>query len=132
MRLHLGKGSCPAQPPLIPGVGSEGITCMFPPCLQVNASRQEIKLQEECDLLINIIQQRRQIITTKIKEGKVLFMLPLSFLILMPFTPLLTLCHHQLTAFIPLIVFLAHDILVPVCIFSDVSFNTFLESQNNK
>uniref|UniRef100_A0A3P9B0X7 RING-type E3 ubiquitin transferase n=1 Tax=Maylandia zebra TaxID=106582 RepID=A0A3P9B0X7_9CICH len=38
--------------------------------LTVNASRQENKLQEECDLLINIIQQRRQIIATKIKEGK--------------------------------------------------------------
>uniref|UniRef100_A0A674I4W2 RING-type E3 ubiquitin transferase n=1 Tax=Terrapene triunguis TaxID=2587831 RepID=A0A674I4W2_9SAUR len=38
---------------------------------QVNASRQETKLTEECDLLIEIIQQRRQIIGTKIKEGKV-------------------------------------------------------------
>ena len=27
---------------------------------------------EECDLLIDLIQQRRQIIATKIKEGKVL------------------------------------------------------------
>lgn len=41
--------------------------------VQVNASRQENKLLEECDLLINIVQQRRQIIATKIKEGKVLF-----------------------------------------------------------
>lgn len=38
---------------------------------QVNASRQEGKLMEECDLLIDIIQQRRQIIGSKIKEGKV-------------------------------------------------------------
>ncbi|KAF7215748.1 transcript variant X8 [Nothobranchius furzeri] len=38
--------------------------------VEVNASRQENKLLEECDLLINIIQQRRQIIATKIKEGK--------------------------------------------------------------
>ncbi|TKC37836.1 hypothetical protein EI555_012852, partial [Monodon monoceros] len=38
----------------------------------VNASRQEAKLMEECDLLIEIIQQRRQIIGTKIKEGKVM------------------------------------------------------------
>eukprot|EP00066_Takifugu_rubripes_P018236 XP_011607502.1 PREDICTED: E3 ubiquitin-protein ligase Midline-1-like isoform X2 [Takifugu rubripes] len=38
--------------------------------VEVNASRQENKLLEECDLLVNIIQQRRQIITTKIKEGK--------------------------------------------------------------
>ncbi|XP_029112588.1 E3 ubiquitin-protein ligase Midline-1 isoform X2 [Scleropages formosus] len=39
--------------------------------VEVNASRQENKLMEECDLLIDIIQQRRQIIATKIKEGKV-------------------------------------------------------------
>uniref|UniRef100_A0A8C3IBC2 E3 ubiquitin-protein ligase Midline-1 n=1 Tax=Chrysemys picta bellii TaxID=8478 RepID=A0A8C3IBC2_CHRPI len=39
--------------------------------VEVNASRQETKLTEECDLLIEIIQQRRQIIGTKIKEGKV-------------------------------------------------------------
>ncbi|XP_034291431.1 E3 ubiquitin-protein ligase Midline-1 isoform X2 [Pantherophis guttatus] len=39
--------------------------------VEVNASRQESKLMEECDLLIEIIQQRRQIIGTKIKEGKV-------------------------------------------------------------
>ncbi|TKS67145.1 E3 ubiquitin-protein ligase [Collichthys lucidus] len=38
--------------------------------VEVNASRQENKLLEECDQLINIIQQRRQIIATKIKEGK--------------------------------------------------------------
>ncbi|XP_036082367.1 E3 ubiquitin-protein ligase Midline-1 isoform X2 [Rousettus aegyptiacus] len=40
--------------------------------VEVNASRQEAKLMEECDLLIEIIQQRRQIIGTKIKEGKVM------------------------------------------------------------
>ncbi|KAL2102303.1 hypothetical protein ACEWY4_001471 [Coilia grayii] len=39
--------------------------------VEVNASRQEGKLMEECDLLIEIINQRRQIIGTKIKEGKV-------------------------------------------------------------
>uniref|UniRef100_UPI003AACE7A7 E3 ubiquitin-protein ligase Midline-1-like isoform X2 n=1 Tax=Centroberyx gerrardi TaxID=166262 RepID=UPI003AACE7A7 len=38
--------------------------------VEVNASRQEGKLMEECDVLIDIIQQRRQIIGTKIKEGK--------------------------------------------------------------
>ncbi|KAK1876755.1 E3 ubiquitin-protein ligase Midline-1, partial [Dissostichus eleginoides] len=38
--------------------------------LNVNASRQEGKLLEECDVLIEIIQQRRQIIGSKIKEGK--------------------------------------------------------------
>uniref|UniRef100_A0A4W5PGQ5 Uncharacterized protein n=1 Tax=Hucho hucho TaxID=62062 RepID=A0A4W5PGQ5_9TELE len=37
-----------------------------------NASRQENKLLEECDLLMDIIQQRRQIIATKINEGKVI------------------------------------------------------------
>ncbi|XP_007455129.1 PREDICTED: E3 ubiquitin-protein ligase Midline-1 isoform X2 [Lipotes vexillifer] len=40
--------------------------------VEVNASRQEAKLMEECDLLIEIIQQRRQVIGTKIKEGKVM------------------------------------------------------------
>uniref|UniRef100_A0AAY3ZZM8 E3 ubiquitin-protein ligase Midline-1 n=1 Tax=Denticeps clupeoides TaxID=299321 RepID=A0AAY3ZZM8_9TELE len=39
--------------------------------VEVNASRQEGRLMEECDLLIDIIQQRRQIIGSKIKEGKV-------------------------------------------------------------
>uniref|UniRef100_A0A3P9B8K9 E3 ubiquitin-protein ligase Midline-1 n=1 Tax=Maylandia zebra TaxID=106582 RepID=A0A3P9B8K9_9CICH len=39
--------------------------------VEVNASRQEGKLLEECDVLIDIIQQRRQIIGNKIKEGKV-------------------------------------------------------------
>ncbi|TKS66301.1 E3 ubiquitin-protein ligase [Collichthys lucidus] len=38
--------------------------------VEVNASRQESKLLEECDVLIDIIQQRRQIIGSKIKEGK--------------------------------------------------------------
>uniref|UniRef100_A0A3B3ZP54 E3 ubiquitin-protein ligase Midline-1 n=1 Tax=Periophthalmus magnuspinnatus TaxID=409849 RepID=A0A3B3ZP54_9GOBI len=38
--------------------------------VEVNATRQENKLLEECDLLINIVQQRRQIIASKIKEGK--------------------------------------------------------------
>ncbi|XP_010768225.1 E3 ubiquitin-protein ligase Midline-1 isoform X2 [Notothenia coriiceps] len=38
--------------------------------VEVNASRQEGKLLEECDVLIEIIQQRRQIIGSKIKEGK--------------------------------------------------------------
>ncbi|XP_052004447.1 E3 ubiquitin-protein ligase Midline-1-like [Xyrauchen texanus] len=36
-----------------------------------NAAHQESKLTEECDVLINIVQQRRQIISTKIREGKV-------------------------------------------------------------
>ncbi|XP_063811630.1 E3 ubiquitin-protein ligase Midline-1 isoform X2 [Pseudophryne corroboree] len=39
--------------------------------VEVNASRQEAKLMEESDQLIEIIQQRRQMIGTKIKEGKV-------------------------------------------------------------
>ncbi|XP_028846828.1 E3 ubiquitin-protein ligase Midline-1 isoform X2 [Denticeps clupeoides] len=39
--------------------------------VEVNAVRQENRLSEECDVLIDIIQQRRQIIGTKIKEGKV-------------------------------------------------------------
>uniref|UniRef100_A0A3Q3GPP7 E3 ubiquitin-protein ligase Midline-1 n=1 Tax=Kryptolebias marmoratus TaxID=37003 RepID=A0A3Q3GPP7_KRYMA len=39
--------------------------------VEVNASHQEGKLMEECDVLIDIIQQRKQIIGSKIKEGKV-------------------------------------------------------------
>uniref|UniRef100_A0AAQ4R7M0 E3 ubiquitin-protein ligase Midline-1 n=1 Tax=Gasterosteus aculeatus aculeatus TaxID=481459 RepID=A0AAQ4R7M0_GASAC len=39
-------------------------------CGTINASKQENKLLEECDLLITIIQQRRLVIATKIKEGK--------------------------------------------------------------
>uniref|UniRef100_A0AAQ4QGZ9 E3 ubiquitin-protein ligase Midline-1 n=1 Tax=Gasterosteus aculeatus aculeatus TaxID=481459 RepID=A0AAQ4QGZ9_GASAC len=38
--------------------------------VEINASKQENKLLEECDLLITIIQQRRLVIATKIKEGK--------------------------------------------------------------
>ncbi|KAG7463739.1 hypothetical protein MATL_G00179920 [Megalops atlanticus] len=38
--------------------------------VEVNASQQENKLMEECDHLIEIIQERRQIIGAKIKEGK--------------------------------------------------------------
>uniref|UniRef100_A0A3Q3JCM0 E3 ubiquitin-protein ligase Midline-1 n=1 Tax=Monopterus albus TaxID=43700 RepID=A0A3Q3JCM0_MONAL len=38
--------------------------------VEVNASRQEGKLMEECNVLIDIIQQRRQVIGNKIKEGK--------------------------------------------------------------
>ncbi|XP_049609843.1 E3 ubiquitin-protein ligase Midline-1 [Syngnathus scovelli] len=38
--------------------------------VEVNASHQESKLLDECDTLIDIIQQRRQIIGNKIKEGK--------------------------------------------------------------
>lgn len=37
----------------------------------MNASRQEGKLMEECDVLIDIIQKRRELIGSKIKEGKV-------------------------------------------------------------
>ncbi|XP_030210817.1 E3 ubiquitin-protein ligase Midline-1 [Gadus morhua] len=46
--------------------------------VEVNASRQEGKLLEECDLLIEIIQQRRQIIGSKIKEGKTVRMRKLA------------------------------------------------------
>ncbi|XP_035378754.1 E3 ubiquitin-protein ligase Midline-1 isoform X1 [Electrophorus electricus] len=42
-------------------------TCQY---VEMNASHQEDRLIEECDVLIDIVQQRRQIIGTKIKEGK--------------------------------------------------------------
>ncbi|TSK17841.1 E3 ubiquitin-protein ligase Midline-1 [Bagarius yarrelli] len=46
--------------------------------VEVNASRQEGKLMEECDILISIIQERRQIIGAKIKEGKAVRMRKLA------------------------------------------------------
>uniref|UniRef100_A0A4W4GUJ9 E3 ubiquitin-protein ligase Midline-1 n=1 Tax=Electrophorus electricus TaxID=8005 RepID=A0A4W4GUJ9_ELEEL len=46
--------------------------------VEVNALRQEGKLMEECDLLISIIQERRQIISAKIKEGKTVRMRKLA------------------------------------------------------
>lgn len=68
-------------------------------CLQVNASRQENKLLEECDLLVNIIQQRRQIITTKIKEGKVLVIDYVACFSLMHYFMLLVLNWSQFAHF---------------------------------
>lgn len=47
------------------------LLCSFWIDSQVNASRQEGKLMEECDVLIDIIQKRRELIGSKIKEGKV-------------------------------------------------------------
>lgn len=72
---------------------------MLPVCLQVNASRQENKLLEECDLLVNIIQQRRQIITTKIKEGKVLAIIYVACFSLMHYFRLLVLNWSQFAYF---------------------------------
>lgn len=72
---------------------------MLPVCLQVNASRQENKLLEECDLLVNIIQQRRQIITTKIKEGKVLVIDYVACFSLMHYFMLLVLNWSQFAHF---------------------------------
>ncbi|XP_036349380.2 E3 ubiquitin-protein ligase Midline-1-like [Ochotona princeps] len=40
--------------------------------VEESASRQEAKLVEECELLVRVIQQRRQAISTKIQEGKAL------------------------------------------------------------
>ncbi|XP_066542164.1 E3 ubiquitin-protein ligase Midline-1 [Hoplias malabaricus] len=46
--------------------------------IEMDASRQENRLMEECDVLIDIVQRRRQIIGTKIKEGKVVRLRKLS------------------------------------------------------
>lgn len=53
-------------------------TCFSP---QVNTAMHEAKLVEECDELVEIIRQRKQVIAVKIKESKVKyfqvsFMLP--------------------------------------------------------
>ncbi|XP_069749298.1 probable E3 ubiquitin-protein ligase MID2 isoform X2 [Narcine bancroftii] len=40
--------------------------------VEVNTAIQENKLKEECDELMDIIRQRKQIISVKIKEGKVM------------------------------------------------------------
>lgn len=41
------------------------------PFLQVNTAMHEAKLVEECDELVEIIRQRKQVIAVKIKESKV-------------------------------------------------------------
>uniref|UniRef100_A0A4W3GRL4 Midline 2 n=1 Tax=Callorhinchus milii TaxID=7868 RepID=A0A4W3GRL4_CALMI len=46
--------------------------------VEVNTALQEAKLKKECDELMDIIRQRKQVIAVKIKEGKVS---PLSFII---------------------------------------------------
>jgi len=45
-------------------------TCL---CLQVNTAMHEAKLVEECDELVEIIRQRKQVIAVKIKESKVTY-----------------------------------------------------------
>lgn len=45
-------------------------TCV-PTSLQVNTAMHEAKLVEECDELVEIIRQRKQVIAVKIKESKV-------------------------------------------------------------
>lgn len=44
-------------------------------CLQVNTAMHEAKLVEECDELVEIIRQRKQVIAVKIKESKVKYSL---------------------------------------------------------
>lgn len=39
--------------------------------VQVNTAMHEAKLVEECDELVEIIRQRKQVIAVKIKESKV-------------------------------------------------------------
>ena len=52
--------------------GNEPLICfpVFYP-VQVNTAMHESKLVEECDELVEIIRQRKQIIAVKIKESKV-------------------------------------------------------------
>lgn len=46
------------------------LTCTYI-SLQVNTAMHEAKLVEECDELVEIIRQRKQVIAVKIKESKV-------------------------------------------------------------
>lgn len=61
------------------------VICVPPnPCAavpgQVNTAMHEAKLMEECDELMEIIRQRKQVIAVKIKETKVRGASPLSLL----------------------------------------------------
>lgn len=47
--------------------------------LQVNTAMHEAKLVEECDELVEIIRQRKQVIAVKIKESKVKYYIQLNF-----------------------------------------------------
>lgn len=58
----------------LPGSGrsvSVLIACAFAVPGQVNTAMHEAKLMEECDELMEIIRQRKQVIAVKIKETKV-------------------------------------------------------------
>lgn len=59
--------------------GCEGfLSCVFA-SLQVNTAMHEAKLVEECDELVEIIRQRKQVIAVKIKESKVKYYIQLNF-----------------------------------------------------
>lgn len=45
--------------------------CLHVIPVQVNTAMHEAKLVEECDELVEIIRQRKQVIAVKIKESKV-------------------------------------------------------------
>lgn len=47
--------------------------------VQVNTAMHEAKLVEECDELVEIIRQRKQVIAVKIKESKVHFIRILGY-----------------------------------------------------
>lgn len=47
------------------------MACTFAVPGQVNTAMHEAKLMEECDELMEIIRQRKQVIAVKIKETKV-------------------------------------------------------------
>lgn len=54
------------------------LSCVFA-SLQVNTAMHEAKLVEECDELVEIIRQRKQVIAVKIKESKVKYYIQLNF-----------------------------------------------------
>lgn len=59
--------------------GCEGFLSLMFASLQVNTAMHEAKLVEECDELVEIIRQRKQVIAVKIKESKVKYYIQLNF-----------------------------------------------------
>lgn len=67
--LHRGRAQAALQH--APQRDTSPNTCASAPPAQVNTAMHEAKLMEECDELMEIIRQRKQVIAVKIKETKV-------------------------------------------------------------
>lgn len=56
---------------MLPDADASPNVCLHVIPVQVNTAMHEAKLVEECDELVEIIRQRKQVIAVKIKESKV-------------------------------------------------------------